>query len=814
IIGNDRVATDHWVIAARPETPHVVVPWELEKGMPPHGERRFFASLAIIRWTLQGRTVLGQVVHDCRKTFRPLTDQECCCTYTVGDGVNSHGDFISIQEALDNLPVSGGKICVLPGIHYANVLIHNRQKVRITGCGIQSMVRPARQQLSRPIFQIENSDQIQIDQLTLVTYTGTAIELADQPAPLNASRKIRIDHNEIIALVHAIRIVTPDDSAGDNEIRITHNQIAMLDKMEGKVAIFCLADDVVIERNRIGVVPQRGLPRTPIPDTVTDAGDLVNTVFDPCAPPEFFYSEDYPIEAETRSLLAYYQSNVYIQAAVWNGYLAMGGIQIAGTSEKVWILQNEIVGGRGNGITLGHLPDVEINDTAPLSSNFSYNSTAILIDEFGNSVSAPDVVSKFNNSLYDITIQENTIQRMGLSGISAVAFLSTRNVGLLVRVEDFWIYGNTIMYCARQIPAVFPRDMLHEFAFGGIALADAENGSIRENRIEENGLSHIDPICGIFFLRGEKIDISDNRIVNNGPGTLTTTETQKAGYRGGIVINFSFKSLDFNALQNTTTPSFDGIPAVKVHDNIVIQPLGHALFMVAFGPVSVVGNQFTSQGIDRLNPNSNLAGAVYIYNLGMSKDFRRQIVGPSSRNLFRADPQAAYTAASNTRMVQLNFWLEYLPSGRVMFTSNQTTLDMRSPYNNLGLSAQMIYSQDDIAFNTNQSECVALSLPNQGGQDRCLYNTYLLAASIRSNDNRFTEGLTLTRYSLFSIGIMNTALGNQSTHCLHVIGNQYLMKEVNNIVLYSSMCKIAYQTLTAALDVPPISATPVVQPQP
>ena len=41
----------------------------------------------------------------------------------------------------------------------------------------------------------------------------------------------------------------------------------------------------------------------------------------------------------------------------------------------------------------------------------------------------------------------------------------------------------------------------------------------------------------------------------------------------------------------------NGMPAAKVHDNIVSVPLGQALAMIALGPVSVLGNQFTSRGM-------------------------------------------------------------------------------------------------------------------------------------------------------------------------------------------------------------------------
>ena len=133
--------------------------------------------------------------------------------------------------------------------------------------------------------------------------------------------------------------------------------------------------------------------------------------------------------------------------------------------------------------------------------------------------------------------------------------------------------------------------------------------------------------------------------------------------------------------------------------------------------------------------------------------------------------------------------LEYLPSGRVMFSGNQTTLDMRYPSINLCLSSQFIASLDDIAFNNNQSECTSLLMVNDKVTtfDIVLLNTALIAVSVRSNNNRFTDGLTMyTRYSLLSYGFMNTAMGNQATHCILVMGNKKVKH--SNIVLIDTNC--------------------------
>ena len=60
---------DFWIIAARPETPNVFVPWELSNGRSPHGVRRWIAPLGIIHWPRQAerlRLTMIVVRRSCR----------------------------------------------------------------------------------------------------------------------------------------------------------------------------------------------------------------------------------------------------------------------------------------------------------------------------------------------------------------------------------------------------------------------------------------------------------------------------------------------------------------------------------------------------------------------------------------------------------------------------------------------------------------------------------------------------------------------------------------------------------------------------
>ncbi|MCB0628745.1 MAG: right-handed parallel beta-helix repeat-containing protein [Saprospiraceae bacterium] len=815
IDGPARVKHDYWVIAARPETPDQVVPWRLETGMQPHGIRRFYAPLAVIRWYNTGSGVEGEPIRDCRKTFRPLTQLESCCTYHVGDGFHSHGDFNSIEEALQNLPSEGGKICVLPGEHVANVDILNRTQIRISGCGERSVIRPRPGALDQPIFRISSSSKIQLDNLSMVTTSGIAVQVLDGVNANEESRQITIRENWILACVNAIRIRVREDIGGNNDIYIGYNRIGMIDKVDGGVAIFSIADGVFIERNRIVVVPP---PDPDNPDDPRDNDEPPGGFFDPCIDPQNYYLLDFPLQLYLKWIFTYVM-NVFISNQRPITYRTEGGIQIGGSSERVRILENVIIGGAGDGIKLGHLPQV---NAVPIDDNFAYYNKAKIVNRFPTDTVEAAVRNEFSNFIYEISIEGNHIDHMGLSGIGVVTYFSRQKVQLIISVEGADIHRNFITRCAHQIPDI-PDDMVNEVGYGGIAFSDAEQIVISENRIEDNGNSQLEPVCGIFFLYGEKIDISNNRILNNGP-QLADNDALERGLRGGIVVRNAFKEVRTRAVANTEIVAPDGVPAVKVHDNIVTQPAGQALYIKALGPVSVVGNQLTTQGADyRVNPASSLAGCVFIFNLGIAQELFWLILINSLKDLTKlnvadqagrapVNSLAAPTQAPDNNLVNR---VLYWPSGEVLFSNNQVTLDLREEAVNIVFSSQLIISLDDVAYSGNQAQCISLV-------DILLTNAAILAFSIRANDNRFEDAQlfdlirgdnSATLYSLISIGLMNTAIGNQATHCLLVLGNMVTPAQLlnsSNMVLIGRQCRERGLFLQSGLGIKEAPVTPVV----
>ncbi|MEM7037766.1 MAG: right-handed parallel beta-helix repeat-containing protein, partial [Bacteroidota bacterium] len=476
-----------------------------------------------------------------------------------------------------------------------------------------------------------------------------------------------------------------------------------------------------------------------------------------------------------------------------------GGIQIGSGSERVRILENTVIGGHGNGITLGHFSsfgtgndvDDEIDFSEILSQTSDFGSIDVgVISEAVYAALAQD----FMGVLYEIEIEGNVIRDMGFAGIGVLSFFNNGDDdGFVIHVDNLAIYRNTIQNCAQEIPEDVPAG--NTSVYGGIVLASVEHGRIEENRVEDCGRSHIEPVCGIYVQNGEELVISRNRVLNNGPRTTLTDENfglqaaARRGVRGGIVVGMSIRRQIVVGIVDELNS--DGIPAAQIHDNIVVQPLGQALRLQAFGPVSVVGNSFMSHELDFGDVWSLIAGAVMIFNLGVSKDMIRLVTEPTFLDLATTQPSTGAPVndpgggiiANPVQAALILLLLQYLPSGQTLFANNQVTLDMRNLEIDLGLSATLVVSLDDIGFTDNQCEVKGLWIPTGQSQapviplDILLFDTVLAAPSVRTHGNRFQEGFTFTLYSLLSLGILNSTTGNQSTNCLFTFGVREVFRD-------------------------------------
>lgn len=808
----------------------------------PEGINYHRVPLAELNWNADlDISFEDEQIEDCRDIFRPLTQQQGCCTFSVGDGKRSHGDFDSIEEALRHLPQSGGKICLLPGLHEANVIIKKKRNIKIEGCGKHTRVIPRKQTRNSSIFRIIDSECIALLDLDLVTLGGTAIVL--EATEFGNLKEIEIGHNRMIAGKEAIHVKL---GLG---IHIHHNKIRILDKQGAGVAMYLMAEDSLVERNDIGVIPAENTPPPPQPD-----GGETPDPTDPCADLEILY-------LSIPAFLAYINL-IWAIVFLWipaNPFKALGGIQIAGGSERVKVWENTINGGAGNGIALGTslavfleeleesreeeehsiehkgrnlwgrvvfeergLKGISLVFESKDGEQFStqtddegdflirkvkggeytvsittpgYKIERIFFQENGRELGFHqiNVVQEENDLgdllafIYEIEIERNEISHMGLSGIGIprveLPDPLPRNVARQVRrfarflavsgnpIIGLEIHENHIFTCFQNRIEGALRTEIQVRGFGGISLGICANLAIARNRIESNGTSQINPVCGIFVTYGEQMDINHNWIAENGPLT-NATGNLIPGKRGGIVLAASsFPLLRFLSTALSATKSIVGVantsalmgrPAARVHDNIVNQPAGQALTILAIGPVSIVNNHFNSE-LSGTEFFDLLAGGVRIVNLGGLNRLGTPGIGGASKSVGAiSEAKTNYTSFSRNPSADLLF-----PNGNTLFNNNQT----RAGIQNTSLTSQWIFSVDDIGFDGNQSD----DLGGRYLSERVILfavNTVLWATSLRASDSRLKEIIdadkpTVVRFSMITLStLMNNTTNNQGDHCI------------------------------------------------
>ncbi|MBP1599799.1 MAG: hypothetical protein H6Q05_5176, partial [Acidobacteria bacterium] len=381
---------DYWIIAARPNTPDEVVPWELKQQAPPAGTRFFFAALALVRWSVTGAApnlTISSSVHDCRHRFRSLCEVSGCCTVTVGDGSQSFGDVNSIQQAIQMLPPEGGEICILPGDYPERIVLEQRHNITLRGCGRRTRLLE-QDGPTDPVIQIRDCRDIAVHGLSVVAAAVSGIELQGEA-------KLPLERIVLAELEISARDRSAILGRGGRFISLLNNLVSVAplagtlgdDPTAGRqAAIFLAGDDLLIENNRIVGEIQEARARTPF-----------------------------------------------------------GGLHIGGGSNRVEVRRNVIEGGNGNGITLGSFRFVPAKDAA-LFTRFTgltaspLHGLAISVDANGCIHIHPNpppptgddgqpLVPVADEALSDVRIVDNDISGMGASGISVARFFDLTATG-------------------------------------------------------------------------------------------------------------------------------------------------------------------------------------------------------------------------------------------------------------------------------------------------------------------------------------------------------------------------------------------------
>lgn len=449
---------------------------KLPANAPPQGLVLRRVAVAEINWRADG-TAGPEDIEDCRRPFRPLTQQKVCCTWLVGDGRTSFGDFNRIEDAIRHLPRAGGQICLLPGLHTTNAVINGRAHVTVHGCGTHSKVMPRLEGATLPIFTIGEGSDIELTGMDMATLGGTAI-LAE-PARAGRLTDLRITHNRILACHNAIRV---RDAVG---VQVEHNRIRMLDRPDSGVGIYLAADDARIERNDLRLLPVRQTPPLDLPDDPDDPLDPN----DPCARIERAF-------LNPRLLVAYVDLVWAVPLALkpvfellqltLPPYRALGGIQLGGGSERVKVLDNTVVGGAGNGITLGAAAVGAAAPATPQVFEFNLDSQRAYIDGL---VRGPD-----GNPLGGVQV---TLTRQG-GGASPTPQVSAAGSGRFVMLASGGTYRVTEGAVGLEIASIEARPSAAGSNFvwtlivnlrAEAPVAEADDGFLYDIEIERNTVS-------------------------------------------------------------------------------------------------------------------------------------------------------------------------------------------------------------------------------------------------------------------------------------------------------------------------------------
>jgi hypothetical protein len=114
--------------------------------------------------------------------------------------------------------------------------------------------------------------------------------------------------------------------------------------------------------------------------------------------------------------------------------------------------------------------------------------------------------------LRNIEIDRNRIRNTGLCGIGPVGFFNLGNDKEVISIENLTIAANTITSTLlAELDQAAARSS--QFGYGAICVPDVVNLIIRDNIVTDFGRQPGDPVCGIFVLHGETVEISRNHVM-------------------------------------------------------------------------------------------------------------------------------------------------------------------------------------------------------------------------------------------------------------------------------------------------------------
>jgi hypothetical protein len=470
-------------------------------------------------------------------------------------------------------------------------------------------------------------------------------------------------------------------------------------------------------------------------------------------------------------------------------FLTLGGIQIAGDNDNVGVHENQILGGAGNGITLGSDPLAEEPRVEPVVRDFTLPEGELEVhihSEEGEPL--PNTTVFVSGRYIDISGVDGTsvinvergLNRIGVirpgyevSSMSVedtpegepqriIALMSSvppsRPLEIPAWVSNIKIEGNVISRMGRSgigIPLPEQRNVMRSKAIslsiwdnhihhclqqpssgtsptrgeGGISLGDCELLTIRDNLIEDNGRADWEPVCGIFVAHAAQVRISGNQIANNGPFAEQLPSTPLTGVRGGIVLPLVTSVLTSGAKARATPTA---VGTVDWPDGIY--ELVKNVAAVQGGYAAHIHNNQVEQPVGQALRLIAL-GAVMVndnhFNVDLAIDanhWPQRLAGALFLLNLGLPPHTESSPLCKPISGRLG-WLPKLLTGNTAFNNNRTQLGL----NYASMSAQLIASCDDLGAGHNYSVVL-----EELGQ-LLVTNTLLLATTVRASDNRFQE---------------------------------------------------------------------------
>jgi len=792
--GGSFLSGDYWSFAARTADGSV----QPLVQVPPRGIHHHYTPLSVVTFSSSAQPSYP----DCRTEWPPSSGDSCgCCTCTVGHGAK----FSSIQTAINSLPSKGGEVCILPGRYFENVTISGMQDVVIRGCGWQTRVaskvlgqaggtapaaNPGPAEDFSAVFTVIASRHIEFRSFAVeaapgevgILIDGTAAQILrpiEPPGgPIEVEGREAYDVGDVGLPLRFIGVVDttieemviaastlPAILARRAELlRIDRNRIAMKNVLSMWPSVFVSGSEIHIDHNWVGLQAAANLTEWLPASVGRDLGK--DAAAHPAGDPN-----------------------------VERGIHHPGGIMIAGPSEDVLVIENDIEGGQRNGVTLGSFDVIDSKgrgtriivgvltiDEDPCDPSGHLQGPWTLPGETGREIVA-------GGPLKRIQIDRNRISNMGLCGIGPIGFFNLKETLEIITVKDLTISANVILNTLqRELAPSASGDS--GIGFGAICLPDVQNAVIRDNQITNFGITPGQNACGVYILHGEMVDISRNQILETRDWAEYRRLERKINtkaVRGGIYValvtppTFSTTASDPAWKRKADADEYradlmkvpvyePGLPALRVEHNVVRIPLGQALAAEGTGPFTIVNNHFATGGVLDSDEKISIAQTVLILNWGVALE-ASDLIGRFSS--FAKD--AGYMFENTGRAFSSN--------GTVLFTNNVCQLEKRI-YMEPTFCSVGILTLDQLCFSNNQCWVDILS------EETVTADAFLFAVTIQVTSNRFQEPLGEVALSGCILGALNITSQNISTNCL--LAAAFLpgcLVKKENLVLSSKLSK-------------------------